>query len=124
MPSLADGPSICLSGGSKTKDSEHNQAHEGTDPKIHGLGQQTNNGGVGVAPIGDIIDISVDEVAKVKPHCKDEIKKKVDDAFKGVDRNKYGRTTQPLPKSDAQGTLARGDTHNSGSGMKGKKGRK
>lgn len=113
MPSLDDGPSICLSGGSRTKGSEHNQAHEGTDPKIMAAGQRTDNGAVGVAPIGEILDISVEEVGKVKPHCQEEIKRKVDDAFKGVDRNKYGRTTQQLPKegTKAHAELKGGNAH-------------
>lgn len=113
MPSLNDGPSICLSGGSRTKNSEHNQAHDGTDPKIMAAGQRTDNGSVGVAPIGEILDISIEEVGKVKPHCQEEIKRKVDDAFKGVDRNKYGRTTQQLPKegSEAHAKLKDGNVH-------------
>jgi hypothetical protein len=115
MPSLADGPSICLSGGSKSQGSDHNKAHEGTDPRIAKEGKRTDNGTLGTAPIGDIIDISIDEVTKVKPHCADEIKTKTNDAFKDVDRNKYGRTTQQPPKSgtQAQTNLERGDSHTS-----------
>lgn len=110
MPSLEDGPSICLSGGSKEKGSEHNKGHEGTDPRIKKEGQRKKNGQIGVAPIGDIIDISIEEVSKVKPHCADEIKKKTNEAFKGVDRTKYGRTTQMPPKAgtDAHGSLSTG----------------
>jgi len=121
MPSLADGPSICLGGGSRTKDTEHNQAHRNTDPKVSDLGQQTNNGPLGVAPIGDIIEISVEAVSEVMPHCADEIKEKVDDAFKNVDRNKYGRTTQQPPKegSPAKTTLEKGSAHSNG-GNKGR----
>lgn len=113
MPSLKDGPSICLSGGSKTVGGEHNLAHEGTDPKIAATGQRPDNGPMGAAPIGEIIDISIDEVSKVKPHCNEEIKRKVDDAFKGVDRSKYGRTTQQPPKkgTETRGSLERGDRH-------------
>ena len=121
MPSLDDGPSICLSGGSKKTGGEHNLAHEGTDPKIHAAGERTDNGEKGVAPIGEIIDIAVEEVTKVKPHCGEEIKRKVDEAFKGVDRSKYGRTTQPPPKegSKAHGALERGDSHQRGRGGRG-----
>ena len=113
MPSQADGPSICLSGGSKNQGSDHNKAHDGTDPRIAKEGKRTDNGTLGTAPIGDIIDISIDEVTKVKPHCADEIKTKTNDAFKDVDRNKYGRTTQQPPKSgtQAQANLERGDSH-------------
>ncbi len=106
MPSLADGPAICLTGGSKKKGSEHNQAHEGTDPRIAERG-----GTSGMAPIGELIEISAEEVGNVKPHCKQKIKDEVDKAFKGVDRKKYGRTTQQPPKegSSTRDALQRGD---------------
>lgn len=113
MPSLDDGPSICLTGQARKTGGEHNAAHEGTDPKIAAAGQRTDNGGIGVAPIGEIIEIAVEEVSKVKPHCTDEIKRKTDEAFKDVDRSKYGRTTQQPPKkgTEARATLERGDAH-------------
>lgn len=113
MPSLADGPSICLGGGSKTPGSEHNQAHEGTDPRVAAAGKRTDNGPLGTAPLGEIVDISIEEVSKVKPHCGDEIKQKVDEAFKGVDRSQYGRTTQqpPAKETSARAALERGDRH-------------
>ncbi len=112
-PSLDDGPSICLGGQAKIKDTEHELAHRGTDPRIATAGGRTDNGGKGLAPIGEIIEIAVEEVSKIKPHCADEIKKKTDDAFKGVDRNKYGRTTPQPPKkgSEARGTMERGENH-------------
>ncbi|WP_063895572.1 DUF4150 domain-containing protein [Burkholderia ubonensis] len=110
MPSLDDGPSICLSGGSKTAGSEHNLAHEGTDPRIAAVGRDLEKGPHGVAPMGDILDISVEEVSKVKPHCKEEIEREVRKSFKNVDRNKYGRTTQSLPEGETRGTLERGES--------------
>ncbi len=115
MPSLQDGPSICLTGQAKTQGSEHNAAHEGTDPRINALGERADNGGKGLAPIGEILNIAVDEVAKFKPHCADEIKRKTEEAFKDVDRSKYGRTTQQPPKkgTEAHGALERGDQHGS-----------
>lgn len=111
MPSLNDGPSICLSGGSKTPGSEHNMAHEGTDPRIATIGRDLEKGPNGVAPIGAILDISVEEVSKVKPHCKEEIEREVRKAFKDVGRDKYGRTTQSLPEGEARGMLERGESH-------------
>lgn len=113
MPSLDDGPSICLSGGSKSPGTDHNKAHDGTDPRVAREGQKTTNGPIGTAPIGDTINISIEEVSKIKPTCADEIKQKVDEAFKGVNKNTYGRTTQQPPKSgtDAHGTLSRGERH-------------
>jgi hypothetical protein len=112
MPSLDEGPSICLSGGSKEAGSDHNLAHAGTDPKIKAAGKDLNLGPQGLAPIGTIVDIAIDEVSKLKPHCKEEIKQKVDDAFKGVDRSKYGRTTESLPKDNTLKSLKDGDSHN------------
>lgn len=61
--------------------------------------------------MGDILDISVEEVSKVKPHCKEEIEREVRKTFKDVDRNKYGRTTQSLPEGETRGTLERGESH-------------
>ena len=98
-----------MTDGLKTADA----AHRGTDPRIKSAGDRTDNGSTDVAPIGEIIDISVDEVSKVKPHCSEEVKSKVDQAFKGVDRSKYGRTTQQPPKAGTDGhrSLSRGDSH-------------
>jgi hypothetical protein len=121
MPSLDDGPSICLSGGSKVAGSEHNLAHEGTDPRIAAVGRDPEKGPIGVAPMGDILDISVEEVSKVKPHCKDEIEREVRKTFKDVDGRKYGRTTQSLPDGEARGTLERGDSHTTTSPRRGRR---
>jgi hypothetical protein len=114
MPSIDDGPSICLGGQAKTQGSDHNKAHEGTDPRIVGVGNDVSKGPLGTAPIGEILDIAIEEVGKVKPHCKEQIKAKVDEAFKDVDRNKYGRTTQqpPAKGSDVRNTLENGKKHN------------
>lgn len=120
MPSFDDGPSICLTGGSKVKGSDHNLAHEGTDPKFDAAGKRTDNGEKGVALIGELIDIAVEEVAKVRPECADEVKRKVDDAFKNVDRSKYGRTTQQPPK---EGTPAHTAQKNGDSHQRGRRGR-
>lgn len=116
MPAYEDGPSICLSGQARSGGSEHNAVHEGVDPRISAAGKRNDNGAEGLAPIGEIIDISVEEAAKAKPHCADEIKRKTDEAFKDVDRKKYGRTTQqpPAKGSDAQAALERGERHQRG----------
>lgn len=123
MPSLKDGPSICLSGSGQSGESDHGKAHRGTDPRIEAAGRRTDNGPPGTALIGEILDISVEEVSKLRPHCGEQIKNKVDEAFKDVDRQKYGRTTQPLPKGDTRATLERGDSHDSGGYRKGKFGK-
>lgn len=108
MPSFNDGPSICLTGKDVGTTSEHARLHERTDPRIADAGRRSDNGPSGAATIGEIIEISVEEAGNIKPNCKDELKQKVDAAFKDVDRNKYGRTTQQLPKGDARTTLESG----------------
>jgi hypothetical protein len=114
MPSLKDGPSICLSGSSPASESDHGKAHRGTDPRIDAAGRRTDNGPPGTALIGEILDISVEEVSKLRPHCGEQIRNKVDEAFKDVDRQQYGRTTQPLPKGDTRAVLEQGKTHSRG----------
>lgn len=116
MPSLEDGPSICVSGNARSPGSDHNAAHKGTDTRISDAGKKTTNGVEGNATMGEILDISIEEMSKVKPHCADEIKTKTVEAFKDVDRSKYGRTTQqpPKPGTNAHGALQRGDSHQSG----------
>jgi len=84
MPSLNDGPTICLEGNAKTNGTEHSRAHAGTDPGIDAAGKRADNSPPGTAPIEEILQISIEGVAKVKPHCTDEVKKSVNDAFKGV----------------------------------------
>lgn len=113
---LDDGPSICLSGGSKVAGTEHHKAHFGTDPRIASAGGRTDNGPVGAATMGELIDISVEEVSKVRPECSEEIKSEVDKAFKNVNRNQLGRTTQQVSKGETRAALERGETHMRGQG--------
>ncbi len=122
MPSLQDGPSICLSGHARTAPSEHNAAHEITDASIHAAGQRTDNGAQGVAPIGEVLDISVDAVSRIKPECKEEITSKVNESFKGVDRSQYARTTQqpPAKGTDAEAALRHGESHQRGRRTRGR----
>jgi len=126
MPSLQDGPSICLSGHAKVPNTEHELAHRGTDPRVASAGNQSDNGPTGLAPLGEILDIAIDEVSKVKPHCADEVKRKTEEAFKDVDRSKYGRTTQQPPGkgSTERAALARGDSFTPVDNQTGRRGRK
>jgi len=111
MPALDDGPAICLTSKNPDGASEHNAVHTATDPLIRQQGNRTDNGPPGTAPIGDIIQIAVEEVGKIKPHCAERVRSAVDRAFKDVDRTQYGRTTQRPPHagSQAREALARGE---------------
>lgn len=85
-PSLNDGPSMCL-----TKD-EHKKVHQLMDQKIRDLGNRTDNGPKGTAPIQDIIDLAIDALGEVKKECKGKFEKKVRDAFKDLKDGTLGRT--------------------------------
>jgi hypothetical protein len=106
MPSLNDGPSICLSGGSRVKRTKHNDAHSGTDKRISDAGKRSD-GPDGTAPMGEIILISALAMAEVMPECYDKIMSAVKEAFKDVDPKVLGRTTEKLPKGRAVDALLR-----------------
>jgi hypothetical protein len=103
MPSFKDGPCICLKTDKIGEDAEHSDLHKKINKKNKELGKKTNNGPIGTAPIGEIIDIAVVETIKMRLECAREIKQGVDKAFKDVDPNAPGRTTYtpPKPGSDA-----------------------
>lgn len=92
VPSIDDGLSICL-----PKD-EHQAAHRIGDPAVAKLG-----GTNGYAPLGDVLDTSIDAVDKAKKKkddlwkkCMEKLKKEADDKYK----NKRGwpvRTTKSPP---------------------------
>jgi hypothetical protein len=76
MPSLRDGPTICLEGAAGTPGTEHNQIHQMVDPKIAALGDAN-----GMAPLRKVMNVAVEETSKLKKDCAEKIKKAVEDAF-------------------------------------------
>jgi hypothetical protein len=89
MPSLADGPAICVKGGAKEQGSEHNQFHAAVDPAIAALGDEN-----GLAKLKDVIAAVKKQAAKVKPQCKQAIDEAIDKAFGDKDPDTLVRTTQ------------------------------
>lgn len=89
-PSLNDGPSICLS------DKEHSSVHREMDAAVANLGPG--------ARLGDVKDIAMSAIERVKPECKgkiNDLKSKVDDAFQNMgDDAPVRHQKSPLPKGD------------------------
>jgi len=56
-----------------------------------------------MSTIGESIEISIEEVSGIEPRCGEEIGSKVDKAFKGVGRGKYGRAIRQSPKKGRRG---------------------
>lgn len=85
--SLADGFSVCLS------DADHVKIHQKTDPKLKDLGAGTsNNLPDGLAHLGDVIDIAVEDLKEVYKEngniaCADEIDKKAKEHFSKTKRD-------------------------------------
>lgn len=109
LPKTPDfnGPSICLQGNAKVPGTDHNTAHE-ADEEVKKLGQRTDNGPAGTAPIGQITRIYKKHAIAARPDCKDLIDKAVKDGMKDVDKNQSGRTTDSKPNGDAKAHLERG----------------
>jgi Domain of unknown function (DUF4150) len=110
LVSLGDGPSICLTGGSKEQGSEHNIAHEVTDQAIKDLGLDTNSGPIGTAPLGKILVVSKEGAIRARPDCKKQIDAAVDDAFKDVDKDKLAKAQEHPATGDTKKELDGGNT--------------
>lgn len=94
-PSLDEGPTMCL-----TKE-EHDEVHQRMDKKIRELGNRTDNGPKGMAPLDEIIEIAIQALADTKPPCRGKFEDKVRQKFKNVPEGTLGRTQQkPLPKPE------------------------
>jgi hypothetical protein len=97
--SLKDGFSVCLS------EADHQKIHKKTDPNVSALGKGTTNGlPDGVAKLGDVIDIAMDDLQKMyrenENHaCADAVKERGDEHFKDADRNKQVNTSQNPKKN-------------------------
>ncbi len=103
-----DAPSICLQGNAKTEGTEHNTAHE-ADSKVKVLGDRTDNGPPGTAPMGQIMKIYEKAAIAARPDCKEQIQNAVRNGYANVDKNQSGRTTDPLPKAESNKHLEKGE---------------
>jgi hypothetical protein len=123
MPSLADGPSICLQGHAKTAGSEHNVGHEG-DRAIRDAAKRTDNGPIGTLPVSEAVPIAMQSAINAKPQCKAEIEAEVKKAYPNHDKDNRSMNGEGRPPSDkAKAHLDSGG--NAGNqGSKGTAGRK
>jgi hypothetical protein len=106
MPDLGsqdDGLSICLS------TDDHKTAHRLTDPAIRDLG-----GDAGYAPLGDVIDKSMDGLKDLNPDdptwaaCLAKLKQMLDDQYK--DKKKWPVRTTRNPPGDPRDAGSGGDS--------------
>ncbi len=112
-----DAPSICLQGNAKTAGTEHNTAHQ-ADAKVKVLGDRTDNGPPGTAPMGQIMNIYEKSAIAARPDCKAQIQEAVRNGYPNADRNQAGRTTDAVPKNETKGYLDHGGSAGNGARRK------
>ena len=112
-----DAPSICLQGNAKTEGTEHNAAHQ-ADSHVKVLGDRTDNGPIGSAPMGEIMKIYEKAAIAARPDCKEQIQNAVKKGYANVDKNQSGRTTDSLPKDATKGHLESGGSADAGNSTK------
>ncbi|MEM7210646.1 MAG: DUF4150 domain-containing protein [Pseudomonadota bacterium] len=109
MPSMGEGNAICLQGNAAVPGTEHNTAHAVTDSRITQIGQIAGNPVPGTAPLGDVMDASIDGATAAKPECGPQIEAAVDEQFGGYDENRLLRATKyQLPVDPALTALRNG----------------
>jgi len=108
LPNFGDGPSICLEGNARTTGSQHNVAHQ-CDAGIAALGQQTNNGPVGTAPVSQVVPIATEAAVNARPECEHQIRDEVDRAYGNATPDQSMRTTQMPSAGEAQSHLSAGN---------------
>ncbi|WP_438017128.1 DUF4150 domain-containing protein [Sorangium sp. So ce315] len=90
LPGIDDGLAICL------PKHEHNAVHRIADPAVNKLGKE------GYAPLGDVLDASLDAVDEVKMHnraweeCREKLRKEAEKRYEKWRRVPV-RTTKPPP---------------------------
>ena len=110
MPSLNQGPAICLHGHAAMSDTEHHEAHL-VD------GQLEDEGALSTPPntlrLGRVIDLSTAAVIALRRECAPEIREGVDLAFAGVHRDQLVRSLRnPLPSGRTLEALQTGQRQN------------
>lgn len=96
MPSLADGPAICLQGHAKTDGSEHNTAHQ-TDSEIHEAAQRTDNGIVGTLPVKEAVPKSIRGAIAARPDCAAQIEAAVRQAYPNYENDNRSLNGEKRP---------------------------
>lgn len=112
MPSLDDGPCICLTGQARVPKSEHNVAHGG-DRLIRNAANRTDNGVVGTLPVKEAIPISMAAAIKARPDCEGEIRREVRRAYPDYENdNRSMNGSGRPPKGAAKAHLENGGVAN------------
>lgn len=110
MPSLADGPAICLQGHAKVEGSEHNVGHEG-DKEIRKLSKRTDNGPVGTVPVSQAVPVLMGAAIAARPECKAQIEAAVRDAYPDHEKDNRSMNGSGRPSTgDAKTHLEDGAT--------------
>ena len=103
-PSFGDGPSVCLKGHARKKNSAHNVAHQG-DVKIAALGEKSAV--KGTASASKVVEIATSAAKKAvsSKECKKKIQDQVDKAYGKTPSNQPMRTTQQPARGAARTRL-------------------
>lgn len=108
MPTLDNGPSICLQGQASTEGTEHNTAHQG-DRDVKELGLRTDNGPPNTAPVAQVVPKVMSAAIAARPECKAQIEAAVRKAYPNYESdNRSMRTTDSTSKGEAKGHLDAG----------------
>ena len=98
MPKFGAMPAICLEGEAGIPGTEHNKVQTATDIKIARLGG-TGDTWPGTAPLGKVIDTSIDETASfIGEKCRKELQDQANSSFQGRNRNQLVRTNPLSPR--------------------------
>ena len=114
MPTLGDGPAICLAGQAKVEGSEHNTAHQ-ADRDIRELAQRTDNGPVGTVPVHQAVPKAMSAAIAARPECKEQIEAAVRKAYPDFENDNRSMNGAGRPATgDAKAHLDQGGTADSG----------
>jgi hypothetical protein len=112
MPSLADGPAICLSGHAGVEGTEHNTAHR-ADEAIQKAAKRTDNGPSNTLPVKEAIPLSMQSAINARPHCKAQIEAEIKKAYPNYEKDNRSMNGAGRPATgDAKGHLEGGGTSN------------
>jgi hypothetical protein len=108
MPSLADGPAICLSGHAGVEGTEHNTAHR-ADEAVQKTAKRTDNGPFNTLPVKEAIPLSMQSAINARPHCKAQIEAEIKKAYPNYEKDNRSMNGAGRPATgDAKGHLENG----------------
>ncbi len=112
MPTLGDGPSICLTGHAKTDGTQHHEAHKG-DAEIRSAAKRTDNGPVDTLPVKEAVPIAKQSAINARPECKEQIEAEVRKAYPDYENDNRSMNGAGKPaEGDAKAHLDKGGNAN------------